>query len=128
MKSFRSAQARVRRTAPADPTYRAGRDTAPYSLELLAPTIDLPRVNLRSRLLTALNLLPWIATLAFVSRPNWRQRLTKLAHTLRIAGRCPCGNRQSPCHRERAVRVACVYRKPKPGRSDGEVRQISRAN
>src|ERR1700694_1828847 len=29
---------------------------------------------------------PAIATLAFASKPIWRQRLTKLAHTLRIAG------------------------------------------
>src|SRR5260221_834087 len=53
-----------------------------------------PRVKLRSRLLTALNLLPSIATLAFANRPIWRQRLTKFAHTLRIAG--PLSLRKSP--------------------------------
>src|SRR4051812_32571279 len=54
-------------------------------LELRAPAIDLPSCKIAISM-TALNLLPSIATLAFASRPIWRQRLTKLAHTLRIAG------------------------------------------
>jgi hypothetical protein len=37
-------------------------------------------------LFTALNLLPSIATLAFVSKPISRQSSTKQAHTLRMAG------------------------------------------
>jgi hypothetical protein len=43
-------------------------------------------VKFLSRLLTALNLLPSMATLAFVSRPISRQSATNCAHTLRIAG------------------------------------------
>jgi hypothetical protein len=37
-------------------------------------------VKFLSRLLTALNLLPSIATLAYVSKPSSRQRATKPAH------------------------------------------------
>src|ERR1700716_1207978 len=44
------------------------------------------RVKFLSRLLTALNLLPSMATLAFVRRPISRQTATNCAHTLRIAG------------------------------------------
>jgi hypothetical protein len=44
------------------------------------------RVKFLSRLLTALNLLPSTATLAFVSRPSSRQSAPNCAHTLRIAG------------------------------------------
>src|SRR3954467_11232361 len=43
------------------------------------------RVKLRSRLLTALNLLPSMATLALVSRPMSGHSATNWAHTLRIA-------------------------------------------
>src|SRR3981081_3735219 len=46
----------------------------------------LARVKFRSRLFTALNLLPSMATLAFVRSPISRQSSTKRAHTLRIAG------------------------------------------
>src|SRR3977135_3515492 len=46
----------------------------------------LARVKCRSRLFTALNLLPSMATLAFVRSPISRQSSTKRAHTLRIAG------------------------------------------
>src|ERR1700716_4302342 len=46
----------------------------------------LARVKFRSRLFTALNLLPSMATLAVASRPISRQSSTKRAHTLRIAG------------------------------------------
>ncbi len=45
----------------------------------------LAAVKLRSRLFTALNLLPSIATLALVKRPSWRQSATNCAQTLRIA-------------------------------------------
>ena len=46
----------------------------------------LARVKLRSRLFTALNLLPSMATLAFVSKPICRQSSTKRAQTFLIAG------------------------------------------
>src|ERR1700757_3537447 len=44
------------------------------------------RVKFLSRLFTALNLLPSIATLAFVRRPICRQSATNWTQTLRIAG------------------------------------------
>jgi hypothetical protein len=54
------------------------------------------RVKFLSRLLTALNLLPSTATLAFVSRPSSRQRATNRAHTLRIAGPCRGWSSRTP--------------------------------
>ena len=44
------------------------------------------RVKFLSRVLTALNLAPSIATLASANRSSWRHSVTKRAQTLRIAG------------------------------------------
>ena len=44
------------------------------------------RVKFLSRLFTALNLLPSIATLAFASSPNLRHKATNCAQTLLMAG------------------------------------------
>ena len=44
------------------------------------------RVKFLSRVLTALNLLPSMATLGVVNSPSSRQSATNRAHTLRIAG------------------------------------------
>src|ERR1700758_2900288 len=45
----------------------------------------LATVKFLSRLFTALNLLPSIATTARVNKPSWRHRTTNWAHTARIA-------------------------------------------
>ena len=64
-----------------------------------------------SRLLTALNLLPSIATLAFASSPISRQSSTK-ARILRAAPcRCPCGSRRWVCDQGRGAAAATSPRR-----------------
>src|SRR6266481_7721314 len=55
-------------------------------LELGAPTIDLPSCKIAISIIDCFERAAVDRDLAFASRPIWRQRLTKLAHTLRIAG------------------------------------------
>ena len=53
---------------------------------LCTPPPTLPRVKFRSRLLTALNLLPSMAMLGVVSSPSSRHSSTKRVHTWRSSG------------------------------------------
>ena len=65
---------------------RVGSCSAPRSLDLLLAALELACVKLLSRLFTALNLLPSMATLAFASSAILRHNSTNRAQTFLIAG------------------------------------------
>jgi len=81
---------RFRRLSPAAVGGRSGIELAhvgwPRSLRSASARWILPCVKLLSRLLTALNLLPSMATLAFANRPILRHNSTNCAQTFLIAG------------------------------------------
>ena len=64
---------------------RLGADCSVIVMKRGRSTKSAARVKFLSRLFTALNLLPSMATLAVVNRPIARQSATNCAQTLRIA-------------------------------------------